>query len=331
YTDARMPNIVPSCWDIDAADIDGDGDMDLFVSSVHNPGTSPSSASGASVYLFTNNGTGTFTDETYPRLPSDGTNRDLRPQSMEPIDYDGDGDLDLVVGRAGCLASDPSLRLWQNLGVKTGYFVDVSNTATLNMSYGGCSTDFPGGATDLQVGDLDGDGRPDIFVTREDRNSARNVIFTNNGNGSFTNTTSSRMASPINGRRSVLYDVDKDGDLDIYLVNYGDDRLYVNTGGGIYSDVTPANLPRANESVGAVVTDPDNDGDLDLVVAKRSRAQPRILFNIGSGRYQDMTAQKVPWSNDPGRNIIKGDFNGDGREDLLYVVGGQSRIFLNEP
>jgi PKD repeat protein len=336
-TAAGMPDVALDCNDVEAADVDGDGDVDLLFAAALDPGSTPSGASGAGVYLFLNDGTASFTDGTALHLPAGAANRSARPLTIEPIDHDGDGDLDLLVGWQFGGGSDQQLRLWENAGVSTGVFVDA--TAGAGLETPGCDECSLGLGVpqDVQVGDLDGDGRPDIFVARTGGGGScgcgafGNMVLRNEGGGSFSDATATRLPGLASGLRATIFDANGDGSPDVYVSNAADDRLYLNAPGGVFSDATLSNIPRQGETLAAIPVDADEDGRLDLVLVKGNRSRPRLLLGVGSGMFRDYTDLKMPWADDDGRNAIGADFDGDGNADLLYLTSGQLRLYRYRP
>ena len=136
---------------------------------------------------------------------------------------------------------------------------------------------------------------------------------------------------------SVFFDVDGDGDLDLYIVSGGggefksgdaalQDRLYLNDGRGCFSGPVPDALPQTNTSGGRVITaDFDGDGLNDLLVAGRTDpgrypfpGTSYLLHNHG-GIMKDVTEQWIPDLKNIGMvtDALFHDFNGDGKLDLL--------------
>ncbi|MCI0587851.1 MAG: FG-GAP-like repeat-containing protein, partial [Planctomycetes bacterium] len=98
----------------------------------------------------------------------------------------------------------------------------------------------------------------------------------------------------------ALGDVDGDGDLDAFVGNSGQNRLYLNGGTGVFTDVTATNLPALFDSTTAVALgDVDGDGDLDAFIGNPGifpapGGQNRLYLNGGTGVFTDVTATNLP-------------------------------------
>ncbi len=166
-------------------DMDGDGDLDLFVTNENNQHEN----------LYRNDGDGSFTKITTGALVTNGGNT----MSSSWGDYDNDGDFDVF------LANDRNGNaLFKNDG--RGNFSSVTNTATET-----------GNSFGTQWGDLDNDGDLDLIVTNAFRTSQwKNYVYLNDGLGSFTKVTTGSLVEDLGWNYGVaLGDYDKDGDLDI--------------------------------------------------------------------------------------------------------------------
>ena len=207
----------------------------------------------------------------------------------------------------------------------------------------------------VAVGDIDNDGRPDLYVT----NYGANVLYRNRGGDRFADAT---QAAGVGGDQysasAAFFDYDRDGDLDLYVANYvvfdaerlpakpklctffsglrvycgpkglvgAPDVLYRNEGDGAFTDVTQASgVAAANRyyGLGVVPTDYDSDGDSDLFVANDET--PNVLFqNQGDGTFQDVALiAGVAYNGDgdveAGMGADFGDYDQDGDPDL-YVT-----------
>ena len=273
------------------------------------------------------------------------------------FDYDGDGDPDLYLVNGaplpGCPASPvPTDRLYENLG---GKFTDVTEKAGVgDTGYGhGCA-----------VGDYDGDGDLDLYVT----NYGDNVLYRNNGDRTFTNVA--REAGVLESRWSTscaFADYDLDGDLDLYVVNYIEfsieenpwcglkekgvraycepnnfpgqpDTLYRNNGDGTFTDVTrEAGVYNADgKGLGVAWGDYDNDGDPDVFVANDSN-ENNLFRNNGNGTFEDVAfIAGVAYSKDGvaqnGMGTAFGDWDNDGWLDLVVTnfVDQMNTLYHNE-
>ncbi|MFV1981428.1 MAG: FG-GAP-like repeat-containing protein, partial [Rhodothermia bacterium] len=193
--------------------------------------------------------------------------------SHDWADYDGDGDLDLLL--TGSDGTFPSTRVMENQG--NGTFVDAEI---------GLVDVFDG--TGEWV-DFDADGDLDVVITGHAFAGVVAKIFVNTGNGSFF-----ELASPFPGVRissTSWGDFDADGDLDVAIAGWdGIERItkvFENTGSGTFVE-TFTNM--VGISVGSVDwADADGDGDLDLLVAGASADVPVTnvyLYDssLGSGK-----------------------------------------------
>lgn len=273
-------------------------------------------------------------------------------------DFDGDGDLDLMVGFRGA----PN-RLYRNDG---GRFVDVAadvglagNSETRALAWGDFDAD---GDPDVYVGyaaapgvrnrlyrndggrftdvapqlgldldgttrqpawvDYDGDGDLDFFIAFRDQ---ANRLFRND-RGRFTDVTaSSGIGDPRKTVGVVWFDMEGDGDLDQFVANQdGDADAFYRNDGGRFTDVAPMtgmdNAGRRPDlgSVGPAVGDFDNDGDLDLYVAAYG---PDILWeNLGHGRFRNIAPGTVLAGETHDVTAVWGDLDNDGMLEL-YVAG----------
>lgn len=251
----------------------------------------PGAFSGVTDRLFRNLGGGAFEDVS--KRSGIGTEPGKGLGSVVS-DFDGDGRLDLYVTNDG-----ERNFMWLNQG--DGTFLDgalLSGTAVNDQG-------MPEASMGVVVGDLDGDGRDDLFMSH--LKSETNTLYRNEGGGLFVDTSGeSGLGLPswsFTGFGIGLVDFDNDTDLDMYvgngavllledLVLAGDpypihqrNLLFRNEGEGQFTDVSDAAgeaLAPSEVSRGVAVGDIDNDGDGDLTIWN-SAGPARLLVNEHPG------------------------------------------------
>jgi len=259
------------------------------------------------------------------------------------VDYDGDGWMDIYLvnsGKCDFLNPDPPLRNALYHNNRDGTFTDVTERAGVAAS---------GYGQGVAVGDYDGDGFPDLYVTQY----GRSILYHNNGDGTFTDVTEKAgVAAPGWSSSAVWFDYDNDGRLDLFVCRFVDfDRsknrpcgaggkpeyciprlygpmaswLFHNNGDGTFSDVSKSsnigNFP--GKAWGVVAADINNDGRMDLFVANDTLAN-FLFVNRGDGRFDQIADQAgVAYSAEgkarSGMGVDAADFNEDGWMDLFVA------------
>ena len=179
-------------------DVDGDRDLDIVFANKDGQNR-----------LYVNDGSGVFEDVTLTHFPEDHDNS----RGMALGDVDGDGDLDFMFAhRSG------QNRLYLNDG--SGVFSDATEIRFPTYS------DW---SLDVALGDVDADRDLDILVANF---TGQNELYLNDGSGVFENATATHLPADSDSSLGIaLGDVDGDGDLDVIVANFGDNRLYTNQGG----------------------------------------------------------------------------------------------------
>ena len=211
-------------------------------------------------------------------------------------------------------------------------YEDGAGSFALNK---GSGIDGPG-VIGAWFGDYDGDGDPDLYLTRK----GPNRLYRNDGQGSFIDVTKS--SGTAGGSElslgAVWTDADHDGDLDLYVANYakGDQQgaanaLWRNNGDGSFSDqAAKEGIDGGQAATVAVLTfDFDDDRDLDLYLINDGSAN-QLFLNDRVGNYTDATSWFPNLADTgPGLGAVLADLDGNGHEDLLLLRGTQPpRLFL---
>jgi len=288
--DAHAP-----CW----ADLDNDGDLDLYVAKGTNKQNKPENYND----LWRNNGDGTFTNIA---IASGVTGLGCPNRGVTAIDYDNDGDLDLFIPSYFIHDEVRGNLLYRNDG--NFHFTDVATEA-------GVSEGFQERAA--AWADYDLDGFIDFFI------SETNALYRNNGDGTFTNVTRRVGMAKGKSNSAAWGDFDNDGYPDLYVVGDSAAILYHNNGDGTFTDVTATSrTSNAFRALSADWGDYDNDGDLDLYVVNYVRPH-RLLRNNGDGTFTDVAAGAGVavdnFGNGSDGTFI--DYNNDGFLDLFVCNG----------
>ncbi len=241
-------------------DFDGDGDLDLLVSS---------SGVADPMHLFLNDGAGQFT----PAGPAAGLEEERGGLNFTTADYDNDGDVDVFLLRGGWMGvrgRHPN-SLLRNDG--HGVFTDVTVEAGI-LSFHPTQT--------ASWADFDGDGWLDVFIGNESQNDHEEPceLYRNRGDGTFEEMAE-RVGLAHKGwvKAAVWGDVDNDGRPDLYVsqavspnILFHNDGPAGPDGAWRFTDVTAkAGVAEPTFSFPAVFFDYDNDGWLDLFVTSRLR------------------------------------------------------------
>ena len=266
------------------ADYDCDGRLDLFVCNRNQVN-----------FLYHNDGGGTFTRVLDSPIGTDVNNS----SGCAWADYDNDGFLDLIVANV----QTPNC-LYHNEG--DGTFTKVTEGPVVS------DTSFCNGAS---WGDTDNDGDLDLFVATGVLGMYKDLLYRNNGDGTFTKITDSPVVTDATwAGGSGWGDFDNDGDLDLFVGMYdGHNRLYENDGTGTFTSIdTGVVVTDGNYIMGSAWADCDRDGDLDLFTARNN------YFGGNNCLYQNDAADGKPWGT--GSGVL--GFRGSGRD--LYKPRLQS-------
>jgi enediyne biosynthesis protein E4 len=292
------------------------------------------------------------------RLENDETAARNAPETMPGgvavLDYNGDGHPDIFFTNGANIAmlkkDDPKYknRLFRNDG--NGNFTDVTESAGLAGS---------GYDMGVAVGDYDNDGHPDLFVA----GLHHSALYHNNGDGTFTNVTEkSRLDSALNqpdpeygplwAITAVWVDVNNDGLLDLFVVNYMQwtysdkplcavngiadychpkyykgqaDQLFLNNGDGTFRDVSKewGIRDHIGKGMGVGMADYDVDGRQDLFVT--NDASYNFLFHNLGKKFEEVAFETgVALAEDgqfvSGMGLDFRDFNNDGYPDIAFVA-----------
>ena len=315
-----------------AADFDNDGWIDLFVTASDRN------------YLYLNNKNGTFHDA------SDESGVRNLATGVAPLvfDYDNDGDEDVFISAVGQQV------LLENRFKQAGKlkFSDVSLEKGVAKNAIGFSA---------VAGDVNGDGRLDIYVTSYNRygqvtpdswyraaNGTPNLLFVAQPDGAFREEAAKWGVDDKRWSYAAEFnDVDGDGRLDLFVANdFGEKALYINKGDRFVDEATARGVLDPGNGMGVSFGDYNNDGKLDLHttnmsstagnrilarlfpnsgpkdnVLKKLAAGNNLYENLGDGKYRDVTAEVGGFGGGWAWGGGFIDFDNDGWEDI-YTPNG---------
>jgi enediyne biosynthesis protein E4 len=276
------------------------------------------------------------------------------PGGVALLDYNDDGLLDIFLVNGGHVA-DPLLSpanfdrhnpsYWNRLyrQNKDGTFTDVTVQAGLQKAG---DTNYGMG---VAVGDYDNDGFPDIYVT----NFGRNILYHNNGDGTFTDVTAKAGVGAGGWSASAgFFDYDNDGHLDLFVTRYLDwtpeksktcgriaepmycppgefgaatSVLYHNRGDGTFEDVSKASgiSAKPGHGLGVAFADYDGDGFTDIFVANDAVEQ-FLWHNNGNGTFTEVALDAGAALSSAGKKlsgmgVVFQDYDNDGLPDLIVT------------
>ncbi len=269
------------------------------------------------------------------------------------FDYDGDGDVDIYFLNGAPLKGTkydkvPRNELYRNEG--DWKFTDVTDQASVG------DTGFGLG---VAAGDYDNDGDLDLYVN----NYGPNVLYRNNGDGTFTDVTAQAGVADGHkvGAATLFFDMDKDGDLDLFVANYLDftyenhlmrtskgipkyagpmdfppmpNDLFRNNGDGTFTDVSVVSGVAEHKGwgMGGICADYDNDGDTDVHIVNDVYAN--FLFeNDGTGKFEEVgliagLAYDLHGDDQGSMGVDCGDYDNDGRLDFYQTSYAQELTTL---
>ena len=169
------------------------------------------------------------------------------------------------------------------------------------------------------VFDLDGDGTPDILLTRSQTNGGHVALLMNRGNGKFEDISrSSGLQDITTAIGCAVGDYDNDGKPDIAFSTSAGVLLFHNDGGGKFSDRTKeTHIQVGGDPLGVTFVDYDHDGDLDLDVTRSSGGNV-LLRNNGDNTFTDVTAETALQNSGAGV-MLASDINNDRAIDLVLT------------
>jgi hypothetical protein len=231
-------------------------------------------------------------------------------------DFFRDGHLDIfVVSRNG-----PCALYRQTAPFK---FVNVATPAGVD-----CTQNGPGSVTSATVVDINQDGWPDLYICRFD---APNLLFVNNGDGSFTERAKEYGLDVKDASVEATFaDYDGDGYLDCFLLtnvldfsksplgrrNY----LFHNNGNGTFTDVSKkAGIWGTTQGHTALWFDANQDGWPDIYVANDFETPDRFYMNNGDGTFTDVVDERLPHVTYFSMGADSGDLNNDGLIDFMVT------------
>jgi len=327
--------------DVAAGDFDGDGDLDLAV-------TTDGNGNQDLIELYFNDGLGNYSPGGAVFLPNSSS-----PGDLEAADLDGDGDIDLAV----------VLRDFNQVQsvINNGGSFSTGATVAVGINAGGMSQR-----------DMEGDGDIDLIIANRDSNTA--TVLSNNSNATFAAAT---LAVGDEPRWATFIDINGDANIDAAVTNHRDRTvsLFTNTGAGFTpagtlstggdlrpEGITAADLngdgledlasgtgdperasvwlntggafgARADYPTGGIATseilaaDFDCDGDIDLATINQDSNNVSILPNTGAGAFGAATILSV--GTRPG-NFTAADMDGDGDDDLFVANRDSNNVSILE-
>lgn len=265
---------------VSAADVNGDGKPDLL---------SPGAVGEAPGNLYLNQGGGQFAQAGSPS-----------GEGLLLADLDGDGLAELI-GSDGT-----NILIWKGTGDPNFGGPPIGINPPTNIGFD---------VSEMQIADMDGDGRPDIVLP--------GVILYNEGDLNFT-----AVAVNFGGASSpfVIGDFNHDGLLDLVTGNL----TLLGQPNRTFLSVTPNNLNLINGDY-AAVGDFNQDGNLDLVYSG-NETPIEIYYGKGDGTFYQQSALNVGPTSDISEALAVGDFNGDGRPDILacLFLSEQCVVYTND-
>ncbi len=273
--------------DVAVADLDGDGDLDLAIANYDH--TNPR------VSVLLNNGSASFAFAGTTLLA-------VRPSGIVAADFTGDGLIDLAVSLFDFGGSAAVLR---NIGGASFLLHAIQPTG--QHSFG------------LAAGDVDGANGPDLVVAND---QAKSVSVLLNAGGGFL-TGAVNVPSALAPAAVALADLDDDGDLDIAAANRGGNRVFVHWNDGAGGFPVSGTFPAGFGQLSVEAADLDCDGRNDLAVVANQPDKLGLRRGLAGQIFGPLQQFVLP--DDP-RDIVAGDFSGDGRADLATANTNSSTV-----
>ena len=294
WTAADIATSADGAYSVFAADMDGDGDMDIVSASQHDD----------TIAWYENNGA---SDPSWTKAVI-ATSADSA-RSVFAADMDGDGDMDIV--SASWL--DDTIAWYENNGAADPSWTaaDIATNAD--------------GAWSVYAADMDGDGDMDIISASYNDDTI--AWYENNGAADPT-WTASDIATSADGARSVFAaDMDGDGDMDIISASINDDTIawYENNGAADPTWTASDIATSADGARSVFAADMDGDGDMDIVSASANDNTIAWYENNGAAG-PSWTKAVIATSAEWARHVFAADMDGDGDMDIVSASYSDNTI-----